>query len=699
MRRNRLHTLVLASSAAVAALLAPSAFAGVTLTTTADLPTAWPTSPDGTTPLQQTTANPNNGTVNQTWSITGGAPVGALTFTAGTNFTLGSLAFVGTGGSVGFSLHLYPFNPSSFSPGGSPNSPTYIPQTSFSGPDMLGGGNGVIVDFFGTGGNRVINLDFTDSDQVALTAGTTYALEFWIRPTLTDGTTASQTLFVSRAGQLGNDNSINQVANGADPVAAQSASSTVIRGLVGGGPRSAIMAIYTNVVGGPKSLVWNGASGATWDHSTQNFINNLGSVPAAFTDGDTVAFGDATSGTVNLSGVLKPGTLDISSSNAYELAGSGSLAGSGPIAKTGAGNLVISTSNSFTGAVTVGGGTLTLNNVSALGASPIINVANGAILASNVTTSIPSLNLGVSGGQVSVASGKTLTVTGPVTGNSLLKLGTGNLTLAGNLTYVQNTTVSNGNLNINSPLRTSPQLIVAGAGHAVLAAPPTAIAGTGYTVAGEFTAGIFVDSDLTATVAAVNRSTQKPSVVITSTVSDLSGLLDITNNDLIVHTVSTDDVRNAVKNWYNNGDKNGSSGIGSTVTTALTTLAVFPNAATDGSAYYASYDGIALTSSDVIVKYTYVGDTNIDGVVNGLDLANAIEALSVGGLTGWQNGDVNYDGVVDVTDINLIKATITANPGSLGNGQGGGSDSGSVPEPTALAAVLLAAPLMSRRRR
>ncbi len=60
-------------------------------------------------------------------------------------------------------------------------------------------------------------------------------------------------------------------------------------------------------------------------------------------------------------------------------------------------------------------------------------------------------------------------------------------------------------------------------------------------------------------------------------------------------------------------------------------------------------------ASDVLVKYTYYGDANLDGVVNGADYAR-IDAgfLSKGALTGWYNGDFNYDGKVDASDYTLI---------------------------------------------
>lgn len=212
-----------------------------------------------------------------------------------------------------------------------------------------------------------------------------------------------------------------------------------------------------------------------------------------------------------------------------------------------------------------------------------------------------------------------------------------------------------------------------------------------------------------------DRTTAKAEVLITGSL-DLSpvgatftGFMDVGNNDLIItggngSFGSLTGIRNMVKAWYNNGSIN-SVGLGSTVPGAgvsNTMIAVFANDAGDGvTPFYSSYDGVTgLTAQDAIIKFTNFGDTNIDGIVNGVDLANAIEGLSTG-LTGWQNGDINYDGVVDVADISKIVAMM--NTGGLtnyGNGQGGtDTGGGQVPEPSGLAVVLLAAPLLTRRRR
>ena len=73
------------------------------------------------------------------------------------------------------------------------------------------------------------------------------------------------------------------------------------------------------------------------------------------------------------------------------------------------------------------------------------------------------------------------------------------------------------------------------------------------------------------------------------------------------------------------------------------------------------------TNNDVLVKYTYYGDADLNGSVNGADYAQIDHGFGAH-LTGWSNGDFNYDGVVDGSDYSLIDNTFNqlAATGALG---------------------------------
>jgi hypothetical protein len=78
-----------------------------------------------------------------------------------------------------------------------------------------------------------------------------------------------------------------------------------------------------------------------------------------------------------------------------------------------------------------------------------------------------------------------------------------------------------------------------------------------------------------------------------------------------------------------------------------------PNSNGTGGVIYSTFDGQPVSTTDVLVKYTYYGDANLDGVVDGSDYS-LIDNGFLTHATGWFNGDFNYDGVIDGSDYTLI---------------------------------------------
>jgi hypothetical protein len=257
-------------------------------------------------------------------------------------------------------------------------------------------------------------------------------------------------------------------------------------------------------------------------------------------------------------------------------------------------------------------------------------------------------------------------------------------------------------------LKSSTTFDVAGGSSLTLAGAVTGDSDNNLTKTG---AGVLVIKPVTANSLTVSGGTWRAahsSVLNTATVvgsvSVAGGaLLDLGNTDLIVRNGDVNALRGLVTSWYAGGARNG-SGIGAE-SNAYTTLAVFGNDAGGGAAYFASYDGVTLGASDVIVKYTLIGDVNLDGTVDGKDYRRVMEG-AIFGLSGWANGDLNYDGVVDSADLGLINATLAAISGGgsglpppVGSGAGTGSGTGSIPEPGHAALVPLAGMLVAGRRR
>jgi hypothetical protein len=67
----------------------------------------------------------------------------------------------------------------------------------------------------------------------------------------------------------------------------------------------------------------------------------------------------------------------------------------------------------------------------------------------------------------------------------------------------------------------------------------------------------------------------------------------------------------------------------------------------------AGFDGVAIDNSTVLVKYTYFGDADFNGVVN-FDDYSRTDAGFNGNRSGWLNGDFDGNGLVNFDDYSLI---------------------------------------------
>jgi fibronectin-binding autotransporter adhesin len=200
-----------------------------------------------------------------------------------------------------------------------------------------------------------------------------------------------------------------------------------------------------------------------------------------------------------------------------------------------------------------------------------------------------------------------------------------------------------------------------------------------------------------------------------------TGLLNI-NGNVVVHNGNLQTLTASAQQAFSNG-WNGTSGMISSAAVAnsshLTALGVIQNTldqTTGGTALYNTFEGQSVTNSDVLIKYTYYGDANLDGKVDGSDYSLIDNSYEMEGWTstgpttmisGWYNGDFNYDGVVDGSDYTLIdnafnsqgtqiSAEIASPTAELAPGGGVSA----VPEPTSLGLLGLGAiGLLGRRRR
>jgi hypothetical protein len=68
---------------------------------------------------------------------------------------------------------------------------------------------------------------------------------------------------------------------------------------------------------------------------------------------------------------------------------------------------------------------------------------------------------------------------------------------------------------------------------------------------------------------------------------------------------------------------------------------------------FTSFGGVSVGVNDVLVKYTWFGDADLNGVVNSNDYFQ-IDTGFLAHRTGWINGDFDYNGVINSNDYFVI---------------------------------------------
>lgn len=101
---------------------------------------------------------------------------------------------------------------------------------------------------------------------------------------------------------------------------------------------------------------------------------------------------------------------------------------------------------------------------------------------------------------------------------------------------------------------------------------------------------------------------------------------------------------------------------------------------------------MSVGGSNVLVCYTFAGDSNLDGNVNTGDFNVLAQNFNATGKT-WTDGDANYDGVINALDFNAVATNFGQ---SLPSAPVLGT---LVPEPTSIGLLGLSGIGLARRRR
>jgi hypothetical protein len=151
------------------------------------------------------------------------------------------------------------------------------------------------------------------------------------------------------------------------------------------------------------------------------------------------------------------------------------------------------------------------------------------------------------------------------------------------------------------------------------------------------------------------------------------GTLDLNGGGLIVQSDAANrlGVLTQVSDWIKSGRGGGGLWQGSGIisskarSTAMTGLAVMLNDTINpAGAIFSKFAGQTVDANAILVRHTWDGDGNLDGLVNADDYF-LIDSGFITQGKGYQSGDFNYDGVINADDYFLIDSAYIGQSGPL----------------------------------
>ena len=70
------------------------------------------------------------------------------------------------------------------------------------------------------------------------------------------------------------------------------------------------------------------------------------------------------------------------------------------------------------------------------------------------------------------------------------------------------------------------------------------------------------------------------------------------------------------------------------------------------------WNGVTVDATSVVVKYTYIGDADLNGYVDSVDYGTVDQWIQFPDTAACGNGDFNFDGVIDAVDYGYIDNSI-----------------------------------------
>ncbi len=287
----------------------------------------------------------------------------------------------------------------------------------------------------------------------------------------------------------------------------------------------------------------------------------------------------------------------------------------------------------------------------------------------------------------------------------------------GNYAVTLNTTVSPGSVTVNS----SGNYSITGGGTIVdtgaftKTGTSTLTLGVGLTASSLAISGGNVVLASSTTAGTGSAGHPASNINVTSLTIATNSVLDITNNHIIIDYTSSDPISTIygyLKTGFNNGAWNGTSGIISSTAQSATNGLHYGVGWADGADGTKNVSG--LSSGQILLKYTLLGDANLDGTVNGSDFS--ILAANFGlGVTNWDQGNFLFGSSVNGSDFSALAANFgqgdsgaaTVTPADIAALDAFAAANGlpqptidAVPEPAAIGlAVCAGMGVLGRRRR
>jgi autotransporter-associated beta strand protein len=447
----------------------------------------------------------------------------------------------------------------------------------------------------------------------------------------------------------------------------------------------------TKVGAGPLTLS-NGSNNFAGDLRIQSGTVNLATNSAGA--GSIVVQAPSSSGINANTNVTIPNAIQLADASEIDIAAqtgatftlNGALGGPGSFFKLGDGTLVLNNAASnFAGTARLMRGVTIVGSDNALGsfAAPTI-VAPGAMIGFNTG--------------VNYTAAEPLYIAGDGNGaGGAIRNFVGTTTFAGDVTLMADATIGvpGGSLRVGN-VQGNSQL--------------TKVGFSPLTVARVRTAGLFLqDGNLVISPKGASASPAGTSVVGTLSLlgdefTDVT--LDITDNAFVVDYTGGSPfstIRAQIISAYNGGGANAWTGPGITSSLAAPDPQHFAVGYAEASAVFTSFPatfaGVLVDNTSVLIRHTRSGDANLDGIVNLADFNRLASNFGQSGRV-WSQADFNHDGLVNLADFNLLASNfgLTATGPDV-KPQDWASLASAVPEPSIALLLLSGVPALAGMRR